>query len=181
MQNQPGEPKHVDLSKIPQVVADYYGNMPHPLVPEVKVRDYEMFENVAADMFESQLESKRPSPEHVAHAFQQLQAMQMTPAEFQHTWAVAKPVSQRLLDREPTMVDIDRLRHSTPHEIHQHYFHSPYPGYEEVTAGQMARHWRAMEPIAKLHGQQLNHETVSRAAIAGWTSDDAHNYFGGKW
>jgi hypothetical protein len=171
------------LSTISRVVADHYGEMEHPLVPGtgVTIRQYPLYERSASLLFGDQLGGKRPAPSHVEQAFHTLKNANLSPGEFEQAWSVMLPVSQRLLNREPSMFEVAKLKDAGPAEIHHHYMSHPYPGYEEVTAGDMVRYWRAAEPIARAHGQELNHEAVSRFAVAGYSHDDIHEYYRSGW
>lgn len=156
-------------------VAAVYGNMPHPQVPSLKVNEVAAYERVAW-----MLNDKKPTPTDVEHAATTLKQAGISPADFETTWAVARPVANRLLDgRDPTMVQLKQLVGKSPQEVHDYFSGHPFPGYEEVTAGQMVRHWRAAEAIARQYGRAPNHEEVSRFAAAGYTADDMHSHYGG--
>jgi hypothetical protein len=157
--------------------------MEHPLVPGtgVTLRQYPLFERAASLLYGDQLGGQQPKPTHVEQAFYTLKNVGLSPGEFEGAWSTMLPVAQRLLNREPSMQEVARLKDAHPSDIHQYYLSHPYPGYEEVTAGDMVRYWRAAEPIARAYGQELNHEAVSRFAVAGYSHDDIHEYFKGGW
>jgi hypothetical protein len=169
-------------SVISRATADHYGGMEHPLLPGtgVTVRQYPLYERTASLLYGDQIKGQ-PTPSHVEQAFHTLKGAGLSPGEFESAWSTMLPVSQRLLNREPSMQEVAKLKDASPADIHHHYMSHPYPGYEEVTAGDMVRYWRAAEPIARAHGQELNHEAVSRFAIAGYNHDDIHEYYRSGW
>jgi hypothetical protein len=163
------------VDAIGRTVSAHYGDMPHPKAPSLKVKDYPAFERVAW-----MLNDRKPRPADVVHAHKSLQVAGISPAEFEQTWTVARPVANRLLNgRDPTMVDIQRLKEAHPRDIHRYYLDHPFPGYEEVTAHQMATHYRAAEAIARQYGRTPNYEEVSRFAVAGYEADDMHQHYRG--
>lgn len=171
---QGGTPDHSSVN-IAKHAADVFGNMPHPQIPELKVNEVSAYERVAWMMGDRQ-----PTVADVAHAAATLKGANISPSDFESTWAVARPVANRLLDgRDPTIVQMQHLIGKSPSEIHDYYMGHPFPGYEEVTAGQMARSWRAAEAVARQYGQVPNHNEVSRFAVAGYTADDMHQHYGG--
>jgi hypothetical protein len=161
---------------VADAVATYYGNQPHPAAPQIKVKDYPAYERVAWMMNDVQ-----PKGADVAHAAESLNQAGVSPSEFEQFWTTARPVANRLLGRDPSLIEAQRLKDATPQDIHRHYMDHPYPGYEEVTAGQMAKYYRAAEPIARQYGRVPNHEEVSRFAIAGYEAEhmDSHYQGGG--
>ncbi len=161
--------------QIKDAVGDYYGNLDHPHVPDLKVKDYPAFQRAAGLLFDTQ----EPSHDQVAQVHQHLQGAGVSPAEFEHVWMVAKPVANRLLGRDPSMIDVGLLKGATPKGIHQHYTDHPYPGYEEVTAGQVAKAWRQAEPIAQRNGLTApNLHEVTRFAAAGYSAEDMQQHYG---
>ena len=170
-----GEGGRPDFSQasVAKHVADYYGNQPHPAAPALKVNEYQAYERVAW-----QLNDRQPTGADVTHAAQTLKQAGISPSEFEQTWSVARPVSNRLLGQDPTIQQIATLKAASPKDIHTYYMDHPYPGYEEVTAGEMVKHYRAAEPIARQYGRTPNHEEVSRFAVAGYTADDMHAHYG---
>ena len=171
-----GESGVPDYSRdaIARVTAEVYGNMDHPLVPGLKVKEVPAYERVAWMM-----NDRRPSAKDVQQAAQTLKHAGISPSDFESTWSIARPVANRLLNgRDPTIVQLQHLVGKNPHEVHDYYMHHPYPGYEEVTAGDMARYYRAAEAISRQYGHRPNFEEVSRFAVAGYTADDMHDHYG---
>lgn len=171
-----------DLRAIRQAVEAHINAQPHPLAPDLTVGEYPMFERIASMLNDQVLRGNKPKPEMVVHAHQTLKSAQLSPGEFEHIWTMARPVANRLLDRDPSIIEMAKhLREATPKDVHQYYSDHPYPGYEEVSAGQVARYQRAAEPIARRYGKSPNLEEVTRFAAAGYTHDDMHQHYGGSW
>jgi len=141
-------------------------------VPSLLIKDYPSYERVAW-----MLNDRQPQPRDVAHAAETLQQAGLSPAQFETTWSVARPVANRLLGQDPTMTQLVHLKDAAPRDIHAYYLDHPFPGYEEVTAGQMAQHYRAAEAIARQYGQIPNHEEVSRFAITGADAAQMHDHY----
>jgi hypothetical protein len=163
-----------DPRKLPHVVADYYGNLPHPDVPEVKVKEYEAFAKVAARFFEN----PKPEREQISQAFHLLNNAGLSPAQFERVWDIAKPLANRLLGTPPTIHDLDMLRDAHPGDIQKYYLDHPHPKYPEVSAGDFNRYYHAATPIAQ---QQIGrfpveHE-VARFAAAGYDTQDMANHY----
>lgn len=153
-------------------VANAFGNMPHPQAPSLLIKDYPSYERVAW-----MLNDRKPQPKDVAQAAETLKQSGLSPSQFESTWAVARPVANRLLGTDPTMHQITTLASASPQDIHSYYLNHPFPGYEEVTAGEMAKHYRMAEPIARQYGQVPNHEEVSRFAVTGAGADAMHAHY----
>jgi hypothetical protein len=153
-------------------VAEVYGNMPHPQVPSLLIKDYPSHERVAW-----MLNDRKPLPHEVAQAAETLKQAGLSPSQFESTWAIARPVANRLLGTDPTMQQLVALQGGSPQDIHHYYMNHPFPGYEEVTAGEMVRGYRAAEHVARQYGQVPNHEEVSRFVATGASSDDMHNHY----
>ncbi len=160
---------------IGRAVAAFYGDMPHPKAPTVTVNEYPAYERVAFMMNDT-----KPDGAAVTHAAESLKQAGISPSEFEQVWHVARPVANRLLGRDPNLIEVQRLKTADPKAIQQHYLDHPFPGYEEVTAGQMARHYRAAEPIARQYGRVPNHEEVSRFALVEADHDYMHQHFSGE-
>lgn len=167
-----GESPDFSIHAVASHVANIYGEQPHPRAPSLKIKDYPSYERVAW-----MLNDKQPTPADVTHAAQTLKGAGLSPAQFETTWAVARPVANRLIAKDPTMQQLVHLANSTPQQIHDYYMTHPYPGYEEVTAGQMVRAWRAAEPIARQYGHAPGLEHVARFAVTEATVDDMHDYY----
>lgn len=171
-----------DLKAIQEAVSSHLNAQPHPLAPSITVGDYGTHERVASMLNSRVLQGNKPSAEMVVHAAETLKGMKMSPGEFEHVWTVARPVANRLLNRDPSMLEMSKhLREAAPKDVHQYYSDHPYPGYEEVRAGDVAKYMRAAEPIARRYGKAPNMEEVTRFAAAGYNHDDMHSHYGGEW
>jgi len=153
-------------------VADAFGNMPHPQVPSLLIKDYPSYERVAW-----MLNDRQPQAMDVAQAAETLKQAGLSPSQFETVWSVARPVANRLLGQDPTITQLQHLRDASPQDIHHYYMNHPYPGYEEVTAGEMVRAYRTAEQVARQYGQVPNHEEVSRFALTGAGIDDMHGHY----
>lgn len=158
-----------DATKLPHVVADYYGNQPHPDAPDIKVKEYEAFAKVAARFFEN----PKPQREQITQAYHLLNNANLSPAQFERVWDIAKPLANRLLGTPPTIHDLDMLRDAHPGDIQRYYLDHPHPKYPEVSAGDFNRYYHAAEPIANMHADRfpVDHE-VARFAAAGYETED---------
>jgi hypothetical protein len=171
-----------DLKSIREATAAHINAQPHPLAPDLTVGEYPIYERVASMLNDQVLRGNTPHPEMVVHAQKTLQAAKLSAGEFEHIWTMARPVANRLLDRDPSIVEMaEHLRTATPRDVHQYYSDHPYPGYEEVRAGDVAKYMRAAEPIARRYGRTPNEEEVTRFAVAGYSHDDMHQHYGGDW
>lgn len=171
-----------DLRSIQQAVTTHLNSQPHPMAPSLTVGEFPVYERVAAMLNDKVLQGNKPKPEMVAHAHQTLKSAQLSPGEFENVWTLARPVANRLLDRDPSIPEMAKhLREATPGMVHDYYSNHPYPGYEEVKAGDVARYMRAAEPIARRYGKSPNLEEVTRFAVSGYGHDDIHQHYGGDW
>jgi hypothetical protein len=163
-------PDPVTLQK---TVTDYFDNLPHPAVPEIKVKDYPAYARVAM-----MLKGEFADPGDVKTAHAHLQGAGLSPAEFEYLWGIARPIANRFLGRDPHMVELQRLQHAHPAEIHDHYASLPHPKYPEVKAGDYARYWHAAYPLAMQHlKREPNDMEVARFATAGYETDDIHQHY----
>ena len=168
----------LDLGRIAHEVDQYYGNLPHPQAPRIKLKDYDAFKSAA----EAMTGVGKATPQDVAHIHETLTRLEISPQDFVSTWKKAKPIANRLLGREPGMDEIKDLAGAHPQEYHDYFGHQPHPAYPEVKAMDMARYYHAAEPIArKLAGRAPSNKEVARFALAGYTSEDIASHFGGGW
>lgn len=157
------------------------GGQPHPQAPGVTVNDYPIYERVAGMLNSTVLRGNNPKPEMVEHAYHTLKGAEMSPSEFEHIWTAARPIANRLLNRDPSIPEMaGHLRQMTPGQMHGYYSDHPYPGYEEVKAGDVARYMRAAEPIARANGHTPNLHEVTRFAVAGYEAEDMQRHYGGS-
>lgn len=164
----------VDPSLLKHAVSQIYGNKPHPALPEVKVKDYGAFARVAARMFQQ----AKPTPQHVSVAYHTLTNAGVAPAEFERIWDVAKPLSNRLLDRDPTIHDVHMLTQKAPGDIQTYYLNHPHPQYPESSAGDIARYAAvARETANRLAGRNPNLHELNLFVQGGYSADDVHSHY----
>lgn len=163
-----------DPTLVDQVIARVYGEKPHPDLPEIKIKDYEAFARAAAMLFE---ESK-PTPQHVQTAYHSLVNAGVAPAEFERLWHIAKPLSNRLLDRDPTIHDLVMLTGQHPSQVQSYYMEHPHPQYPEASAGDIARYAAvSLHPARKLAGRDPNLVELHKFVMGGYSIDDVVSHY----
>jgi hypothetical protein len=120
-----------DPATLQKTVTEYFDNLPHPAAPEIKVKDYPAYARVAM-----MLKGEFADPGDVKAAHAHLQGAGLSPAEFEYLWGIARPIANRFLGRDPHMVEMQRLQHAHPAEIHDHYASLPHP---KISGGQGGR------------------------------------------
>src|ERR1700738_214842 len=135
----------IDPAQLRANVENYYGNLPHPLAPEIKVKDYTAFEQAAKTF----MDGRKPEPADVAHIHQSLKHLELSPSDFERTWKTSKSLANRLLGRDPTFEEMKVLADAHPGDIHDYYSNHPHPDYPEVKAGDMVKAFHAATPIAR--------------------------------
>ena len=164
----------LDPNLLRQSIEDIIGNKPHPDVPEVKVKDYNAFARAAARMFDK----SRPAPKDVASAYHALTNADISPAEFERIWDVAKPLSNRLLDRDPTIHDLAMLVHHKPNEIQSYYMDHPHPEFPTASAGEIDRYaTSARWPANKLAGRDPYLAELHQFVVGGYSMDDIVKHY----
>jgi hypothetical protein len=159
-----------------QAVDDYYGNLPHPLAPSIRAREYPAYAKIAA-MFKDGM----PDGKDVEAAAQMLRGIQLAPSEFEYLWKIARPVANRLTGQDPHPIELQRLKNASPAEIAQYYGSLPHRDYPEISSADFARYHHAMTPIARQHVQRDPVALeVARAAAAGWSHEDIGTFYRGK-
>lgn len=155
--------------QIHQAIRTIYGEKSHPDVPEIKVKDYEAFARVAALMFEE----AQPGTKHVETAYHSLTNADISPAEFERLWSVAKPLSNRLLNRDPTVHDLTMLIGHRPNEIQSFYMDHPHPQFPEASAGDIARYATlSLYPARRLVGREPNLTELHKFVLGNYSMDD---------
>jgi hypothetical protein len=171
----------IDRSQLGKIAQDVYGNKPHPALPEVKVKDYPTFRRVAGRMFQE----SRPTTQHVATAYHTLTNAGVSPAEFERLWDVAKPLANQLLDRDPTIHDIQVLSQKTPGEVHSYYMEHPHPQFPASQAGDLARYAAiSREPSNRYVGRNPITAELHMFNMGGYTADEVHDHYasdGSEW
>lgn len=164
----------MDPLKLASVVEEFIGNMPHPDAPTMPIKEYAAHERVAAMMHNP----KEPEAGDVEQAYHLLKQLDMSPAQWEHAWKLARPVANRMLDRDPDPSELVMFKDGHPSVIHDYYSSHPYPNFEEVQAGDVMRYLHAATPIAHtLAGRKPVLTEVARFAAAGYTSDDIANHY----
>lgn len=167
----------IDTFRLNEVIQETIGNMPHPDAPELKVKDYRAHENAAAMM-------KNPDdvqPQDVVNMYHMLKTAGMSAADFEDTWQTARPVANQLLDRDPRAQELVKFVGLAPSDIHDFYAGHPYPGYEEVKAGDFLRYHHAATPIAQMTvGRKPLPLEIARFASAGYQAEDMFNHYTNK-
>lgn len=164
----------LNTQRLHAVVDLVIGNMDHPDAPELKVKDYRAHVTAAAMMRNP--DSVRPQD--VVQMFHLLKRMDMSPADFEDAWSMARPIANRFLDRDPTPQEIKRFHGVTPGEIHDYYSEHPMPGHEEVKAGNYIKYFHAARPIAhSTVGRNPLPVEIARFAAAGYDAEDMHAHY----
>lgn len=163
-----------DPQLLGRAVQQVWGDKPHPDIPEIKVSQYEVFARVAAQLNQT----NQPKPAQVANAYHMLTNAELAPAEFERLWEVARPLSQRLLGRDPTIHDLQALTHKMPNEVQGYYMTHPHPQYPEVSAGDMIRYYHVARPISQqLWGREPNDHELARMALAGYDANEVLGHY----
>ena len=124
----------------------------------------------------------QPTPQDVTFMHGQLQALELSPAEFEQSWRIARPIATRLLGRDPTLHELKQLSTQHPEEYHRFYGAHPHPDFPEVKASEMAKYHHIAEPIAmKLAGRKPVTKELARFALGGYHADDVASHYGGEW
>ena len=151
----------MDRRRLQGLVEAYYDEQPHPNAPSLRVKDYEAYARVAM-----MLNDKLPEPHETEAAYHALQGAGLSPAEFEYGWGIARPLANRLLDRDPHLLELQRLKDARPSDWHAYYFHHPHPQAPEVAAGEMARYRQLAMPYSHDRYQRdPNVQEVSRFAL----------------
>lgn len=159
----------IDRALIPLHVQKVFGEKPHPAVPEIKIKDYEAFARTAAKMFSN----PQPPAKQVQTAYHALTNAGVSPGEFERVWDIAKPLANRLLDRDPSIHDIAMLATQHPGQIQQYYMDHPHPDYPEAKAGDIARYAAvARYPANKLAGRLPNMTELHKFVMGNYSIDD---------
>src|SRR6266699_3398875 len=164
----------IDPSMLSEAIRRTYADKPHPDVPDVKVKDYPAFAGAAAKMFYN----SKPTPNQVANAYHTLTNAGVAPAEFDRLWDVAKPLANRLLNRDPTVHDLTMLTGQHPSAVQSYYMDHPHPQYPEASAGDIARYAAvALHPARQLVGRAPNLVELHKFVMGGYTMDDVMAHY----
>ena len=163
----------IDVSLARQVVENFYANMPHPLAPELKVKDYPAYARAAIVM-----KGEFPNGEDVRTTYHALNAAGVSPSQFEYLHRLMTPVTTRFLGRKPELEEIARLKNAGPNEIQQYFASMPHPQYPEAKVGDMFRYYHATVPVAREHtGQDPSALELARFAVARYGIEDIHVHY----
>lgn len=164
----------LDPFRLNETITTVIGNMPHPKAPELRVKDYKAHERAAAMM----KNPEEAQPQDVVNMYHLLKQAGMSPADFEHTWELARPVANRFLGRDPRPQELAQFVGAHPADVHDYYANSSYPGHEEVKAGDFVRYHHAATPIAQMTlGRKPLPVEVARFASAGYQTEDILNHY----
>jgi hypothetical protein len=164
----------LDPIRLNAVIDQVIGDQPHPKAPSLKVKDYKAHETVA----EMMKNPDRPTPQDVVDAYHTLNGIGMSPAQFQHAWKIARPLANRFLGRDPDPSELAQFVDGHPADVYDYYAHSPYPGHEEIKAGDFVKYFHAATPIAQATiGRKPLPVEIARFAAAGYQSEDMLNHY----
>jgi hypothetical protein len=167
----------LDMGVIRDLVNTYYGNLPTPGAPKVALKEYQAYEQAA-----EAVAGKKVKAQDVGHIHETLTQLGISPSDLQRVWRIAKPVSQRLLGRDPSFDEVAHLKDAHPADFHDYYNAMPHPAYPEVNAGDMAKYAHVAEPIALQHAQRYPaHKELARFVMGNYTADDIKNHYTGDW
>jgi len=171
----------INTTALTRTLRDVYGNKPHPAIPEVKVKDYPAFQRAAGRLFQE----ANPTPQHVSTAYHTLTNAGISPAEFERVWDIAKPLANRLLDRDPTVHDLQMLMQKMPGEIHSYYMEHPHPEFPESQAGDIARYGAISREAANRHvGRDPLPAELHMFNMGGFNADEVLAHYasdGSEW
>ncbi len=160
----------MDLRRLRSTIDAYIGELPHPDAPGVPIKEYQAHERVAAMM-------KNPQSAHgedIEQAYHMLRQMEMSPAEWEHAWKLARPLANRLLDRDPDPQELSLFKGFVhPGDVLEYYSSHPHPQFPEISAGEMMRYFHAATPIAGMNAKRKpTLGEVARFAAAGYDDQD---------
>src|SRR2546421_3702084 len=100
-----------------QHLENLYGNMPHPLAPEIRVKDYPAYARAATVM-----KGELPNGDDVRSTHHVLRSANLSPADFEYLWQLALPVATRFFgkNRKPQVQELVRLKNAGPNEVYQY-------------------------------------------------------------
>lgn len=165
----------IDPAIARQVVNDFYQNLPHPQAPEIKVKDYATYARAATIM-----KGEVPNGDDVRTTFHALKAANVSPAEFEYSWNLMKPITTRFFgaNRNPQLQEIARLKDAGPNEVYNYFASMPHPLYPEAKVGDMFRYYHAAAPIARDHGaSDPSALELARFSVAGYDIESVHQHY----
>jgi hypothetical protein len=137
----------LETGQLGKIVNTEFGKLPHPDVPEVTNAEYPLYQRVAG----MKRNPHPPTPGDVRDAYHELTQGGISPAQWEHAWAISRPLANRLLGRDPNLQELIRHADAHPSEIHDYYFHHPSPSHPEIKAGVMAKYLHMSNDVANRH------------------------------
>jgi len=164
----------IDLKTLRQVVTKAFGELPHPDVPGLTNAEYPLYRRIA----EMKRHPHPPSRSDIEAAYNELQSAGISPQQWEHAWAIARPLANRLMGRDPELHELVRLADAHPQDIHLYYSNLPSPSHPEIKAGDLARYLHmAAEPAGRhLQRRPLLQEAATFAAMNAAPEDIETHY-----
>lgn len=164
----------LDTTLLNQVVREGFNNLPHPDVPEITNGEYASYSRVAA--------MKRNPDDHTHHdvrdAYHELTAAGISPSQWEHVWTISRPLANRLVHRDPTLLEMTRLADAHPSDIHDYYYHLPSTSHPEIRAGVMAKYLHMANDSANTHMERAPLlEEVARFAASDYHPQDVDAHY----
>ena len=156
------------------IAEDFYGNMPHPAAPGVKVKDYPTAVRLAtATKF-----GGHASPQEASMFWREFQGLGMSPSQYEASLKVLAPLSYTYHGRPPSMQEIARFKDEQPAQARDYYHNLPDKHYPEVPAGEMIKQLKQASPHAQQHlGRGPNKYEAAELHAMGAKSDHAASYY----
>lgn len=153
----------LDPLVLKQVASEEFGKLPHPDVPALTNSEFPVYERMAKMLHEPHT----PTPNMVEDLYNQLQAVGLSPHQWEHAFEISRPLANRLLDRDPTLQELVRHGDAHPGDVHDYYSASPSPSHPEIKAGEMVRYLHIASESAgrNLERKPLPHEVAHFAAM----------------
>jgi hypothetical protein len=167
----------LDLNVARNVVERFYGSMPHPLAPEVKVSDYPAYARAATIM-----KGEFPNGDDVRTTYHALKQANVSPAEYEYLNNLMTPITTRFFGkgRRPQLQEIAKLKDAGPNEIYQYFASMSHPQYPEAKIGDMFRYYHAALPISREHTDPPREPVASelaRFAVARYDAEAIHQHY----
>lgn len=163
----------IDPKVLRQVVTKGFGDLPHPEVPALTNAEFPLYQRVAA----MKRNPHQPSSSDIEAVYNELQSAGISPQQWEHAWTIARPLSNRLLNRDPELHELARLVDAHPQDFHAYYSNLPSPSHPEIKAGELVKYMHiAAEPAGRhLQRRPLLQEAATFAAMGAAPEDvEAH-------
>lgn len=131
---------------------EFFGNLPHPNAPSIKVADYPTAARLtAATKYSSQI-----TPKEVEAFWQEFNALNqglgdraMSPDQYTQALDKIAPLSWVYHGRPPSMAEIGQMHDAAPDKVRSYYYDLPDKNYPDVPAGEMVKALQAAKPWAQ--------------------------------